>query len=874
MTASKQPKKSDSTFDGYWDEQFQYLQQLKDKLQEFRDSFGASMTDLANGLHISRQKLYDFMDKEDETLPIDRRNILSLWSKLTNFEDAKNLKPEEKQRRLELKHQGPDQLLITAGFLPRSGLSSPSTVVENPQIRRVASRLSSNWIEDDVLRASIANSILDQILEQGRLDKDYYIEPISGRNAENWLEAEFLRNSRLDIHEINALKKYKTEIRKLGSSGKTQFVKAELYELYQSILEHELIDLDNKGRLTVTDCQFRTVSIPTSNSPFYGSEENSDLCEVCKNAEVNLASLLDGSNKIEPSSESYKREDPFIPVIEVTISCSFYIGDHWECTKFRYASTATHIENMIIAIENGLSYPLEITGFFIRAIGRSAKSLARVSISLSEDQRAKEVYQGWWVTSNTILGISKAIVDALRKWISAKAIDSSIYYYAYYKLAEYDANLNDHIDFLFEQEPYRKNDSSHSQFLMDLSRIEKELLNVNSEEREELQKFSRILKVKFDTAKVMKLHGLLLECSLTEAQKLVRDIEKIIISAEKKLKEARISESGKETNEENTKKAISALKIDDAHYQLLSLYAASCLMLYKFLSGDRAFTIGKQWRLDNLYKIDNRLDSVKLYAKYIGAIDSSMYLYTSQLYGITAYLEFYSDSKDGLDNAVTYFLTASYYSSRIGYPQRAAYWIAYASRTCRRLNQLDKAKRLLSIAQQFLRQRNLSYNVEVDKDKDWSAANIYLAEGELLLANGNGTEQDKNAALCRFFYALNTAINTGLRRLVADSIYDTYLALKERKSIHINDEDFKNISQILDEKLAASNEWMLEREIFLLFKDLFSSSESAQFQEFATKFKDLAKHIWHSWATCVIGGKDSSETHPIVDEIEADRLLS
>jgi len=869
----KAPKKNELASSPYWDEQARFLNQLKERLLEFRNSFGASMSELALGLHVSRQKLYDFMDKKDETLPIDRRNILSLWDKLTTFENAKGLTPAEKQRRIELRHQGPDQLLIDAGFLPRAGLSSPSTGIENPQIRRVVSRLSSNWIEDDVLRASIANSILDQILEQGRLDKDYYIQPISGEKAENWLETAFI-NAKSGIHENNALRKYKAEIRKLGRSGKTQFVKAELYELYQSILEHELIDSDNKGRLTVTDCQFRTISIPTNNSPFYGSDENSDLFEVCKNAEANLASLLDSSNKIETPLESYKREDPFIPVIEVTISCSFFIAEQWECTKFRYASTATHIENMIIAIENGLSYPLEITGFFIRAIGRTAKSLARVSISLSEDQKAKEVYQGWWVTSNTILGISKAIVDALRKWISAKAIDSSIYYYAYYKLAEYDTSLTKHIDFLFEKEPYRKSDSSHSQFILDLSKIEKDLSSINSEEREELQKFSRILKVKFDTAKIMKLHGLLLECNLAEAKNLVKDVEKIIVSADRKLKEARIAESSKNTSEEATKEITNVLKIDDLHYQLLSLYAASCLMFYKFLSGDKAFIVGKQWRLDSSYKIENRLESVKLYARYIGAIDSSMYLYTSQLYGTTAYLEFYSDTKDGLDNAVNYFLTASYYSSRIGYSQRAAYWIAYASRTCRRLNQRDKAKRLLLIAQQFLRQRNLSYNVEVNKDKDWSAANIYLAEGEYLLKNENRTEEDKNEALCCFFYALNTAINTGLRRLVADSIYNTYLALKEMKSISISDEDFKNISQILDEKVEASNEWPLERKVFSLFKDVFSSSESSQLEELSSQFQALAKDIWHSWATCILSNRDPSENHPVVDEIEADRLLS
>ena len=45
---------------------------LNTELEEYRNSYGATVKELTDGLEISRQRLYDFINKPENGLPINR----------------------------------------------------------------------------------------------------------------------------------------------------------------------------------------------------------------------------------------------------------------------------------------------------------------------------------------------------------------------------------------------------------------------------------------------------------------------------------------------------------------------------------------------------------------------------------------------------------------------------------------------------------------------------------------------------------------------------------------------------------------------------------------------------------------------------------
>lgn len=837
-----QKNKKDEIEEEYRDEQKRYLQRLREELKEFNIKFGASMTELADGLAISRQKLYDFLKDEDEDLAINRSQILNLWKRLIEAEGIK-LSEEEIRKREHLKSIGPNDLLMKVGFLPRDTKEVSYKEIEKPQVRRVISRLSGPWIKDDAVRALIIDNFLDQILEQGRPDERYDTVRFSGSNAENWIKDLYDGFEFSDL-EMRSLEKYRKELRKLANSGKTQFSAAELYELYQSILEHETLNTDTAERIIVTDCQFRTLSIATD----ILTDSKEELLNVYKNAEIKLISFLTGSDTSNLLQELDQSQNLFTPVTEVTISCSFYIDQHWKRIDLHYASTATHIENMIVALEKGLNYPLETTGFFVRAIGRNSKSLARISVSLSENEKADQVYQGWWVTSNTIIGILNSIVDAFKKWIQAKSFDAARYYKRCFLLAQINENLIDSINLLFEKEPYGNGCRPSKVLLEEIKRMEPPGIKASNggDESDTVEPIA----AKTRMVDLMEIHESIIECDLKKATEKIHQAKELLEPGD--------------------------IKQTDKHCHLLSAYAASCLMFYNFLIGDQEFLVGKLWRRDRLYTLDNVLSNLGEYVKHTGTIDFATYLCASQLYGTTACLEFYTNSTDELDTALQYFLTAAHYSARIGHIQRASYWLAYASRTYSRLNRLEQAKNLHDIAKQVLvrpQSRLSSKQISsegwsINKDKDWAAVNIYIAVGEYYLKS-----EKFNDAIISFFQALNVSINTGSRRLLVDIIYNIHRTVKTVDHETIDSSQFDILSDYDECKEPENTEKRnLILKIATLIKQLLD--KSASLEEVSASFKECAKEILDSWSVASDGSRQAGAKHPVAIQIDNNAFLA
>ena len=471
---------------GHEREQAQAWKAFSGELNHLQTEYKATKTEIIEGLHVTRSKFYAFeKNPEEERLNIDRSNILNLWAYLCDTESRKIPKNAKTQRE-QLREAGPDRLLESLGFMAQKEGSRRGSAIADPQIQRVISRLESNWIYDGAVRVYITNKILDQILDLGRPDSAMHATTVPLDEVAVWPEGDTLesRNSRVN-------QKYKRSIQELVRAGKTEFVESELFELYQSILEHDELGLGGDTKLHVIDCQFRALS--QSLSKLVGGEEDTDarvvepkeqsrpsidinFTNISERAEKRLVSLL-----IQNDSDYSDTDDSIIdivstPCLEAKIRCQIKTKEAAKIITIRYSSTSTHVENMLRAMSRGLGYPLGVSGFSVRATGRTEKSLARISIALSKlkenagttppshvgPERIEDVYEGWWVTSNTIIGILNATSDAVTRWLYSEGIKADEYYEACSRSAELSEAFHNLRKELYEQTPDVENNKALS----------------------------------------------------------------------------------------------------------------------------------------------------------------------------------------------------------------------------------------------------------------------------------------------------------------------------------------------------------------------------------------------------------------------------
>ena len=412
--------------------------EFNEQLNRLQHNYGVTVTELAEGLGISRQKFYDFRASPEKGLAIDRTALIILWGWLTDPDilDDKRMSAETRKQRDNLRQEGPNALLVSAGFLPISGNAESGDSANIPKIdsslKRVEARLNSPWIEDGIRRAQIIDSILDEVKAQGRLDKVFHTQPMSAADALNWL-----KNSPLYITNPTIIHEYQRKIFRLARSGKSQFVGVELFELYQNILEYQTIDSYSGSGVSIVDCQFPILSAPL---PVSVQELFESFSHIYRDAEIALLTLLCDLKEFGRSELS--SSDLFTPIVRASITSQFDNGE--KPIVWRYSSTGTHFENMLSALKFGLGHSLDMTGFSIQATGITSKSLARVSVGLAEHDDAgkiSRVYQGWWVDSNAVTAVLVANVIATKDWLSSQGADLSEYFGICSKLGDIDNTL-------------------------------------------------------------------------------------------------------------------------------------------------------------------------------------------------------------------------------------------------------------------------------------------------------------------------------------------------------------------------------------------------------------------------------------------------
>lgn len=825
-------------------QQNSYWMAFKDKLETIEKTYGISKSDIAQGLGVSRQSLYNFVKKPKNGIRIERASIVQLFDYI-RFEQSDSLKPGDEfvKKRRELSKAALNEWLQEAGYAPESegktAIAQDTFKTEDHQIKRVVYRLTSKWVPDDSTKNYLVNNFLDQVLDQSRLSESYYADSIK------YLDRDFDDEERQDISRKqtkqknkddgydalsfseavlyddstegkDVVKKYERALKALSHSGKYEFVRAELFELYQSILEHHYLGKESAAKVQTIDCRFRSLTFNLFERSLYKKriyDRDRALDSIMRSAsEVaereirGLGSSLDTKSQSDIEGKGKKTDDGYEyintnPILETVIRCQLKVldidsGEHEYGPTFsvRYSSNATHVANLLLALKNGLCYPLDITNFFMRATGRTEKSLARVSMTLAkpkskesshQDKRVEE-YAGWWVTSDTLTGIQKATTDAFVRWLSDRPFPQESQYITKYlklcvQISEVRYSLSQARRALYEHTPAVK--PNQSQTLR--SFIKKKIID----EVEHIQQdayYSEIFNEE-DFA----IHKRMLK-NILEAAKILFNRTSLIES------EARTED--KVRYRENELRAIidESYGESDPFSHIIRLYAIACEMNHKFIVGDQSFLLAKQWYDNPRYSVEAAVkDAVAYVDSCGGVIELDTYLSMSDVYGTVGFMGFYfGDSQDQLQDALKNLLKGAHFALKTKFRKRAAQWLSYASRVCTRQGKLDRADYLLDLVTgitddavlEEIETKLAESEIDVDSKivnndepeeftrmlteaQGWDDVSWLLAYGECLLKKG-----EAHKAFGCFFTALRTAILLKFFRVIADCLYNLHRA--------------------------------------------------------------------------------------------------
>jgi hypothetical protein len=844
----------------YVQQQQRYWEQLRQELERYKTELGATHTELAQCLGISRQPLVIFMQDSSQGLPIQRSNLVRLWDLLTEpTRFRKKFSETERSNRATLRQQGATTLLKAAGFLPNATEQSLEVHSNRHQpIQRLVSRLSNLPVADfadfitltDFLETFVTNSFPGRYkpaLEEAQtLDTHAACSPT--HLVDYWIEKNHLPNAPEPVVKT----KLQGALSRLAISGKSKLNNAEFFELYMSIAENErqINHIDEFLKIRITQCQFTTLTF--SIKSYLSSEEKvsleADIYETSLAVEQRLRPQIHENRDLEDAVAE--------PVIETLITCNFREAKQDVC--WRYSSSTTHFENMLAAIGRGMGYDseLEMADFSIRTLGHKDYSLIRASTAFRSinhlaDPNNYKSYQSVWIDRSAILSILQSIVITAKSWLGENFPDEASCR-SYYEVCQTAASINDSLikgkSFL---NGYIIHQAAYSGGLSASDYLEKEVIEKIKDLKEGVFKqypklrncYEADLNHKYCLAKLACAHGAFVEGNMITGARLITEIEEFLSS------------------------------LGDEMHPLRIAYLIE-LNFQHFLRGDSEIFLNHQkWRTelqDALIQLSTHIDDCK---QACGRFASDIYANASELYGRLARLNFCccnGDEIDELEAAVKYFLMAAHCSAKTGHRHRAAHWISNASRTCVRLGEGDRAKSFADLAERII---NLASEPTYSPEyQEAIIAEVNIARGERLLL----IEKDPTGALDYFLQTLKGAIYIGFVRLIADSLYNIARASRDLGNYRIKKSfasafgkhELKN-NWHLNEESQSWRENKIAAEVIQFINDIKKDND---WSFVSIQFKEEAQKIWHSLAN--FSDPTSNITHPVEEQIETEQFLN
>ncbi|MCT7953000.1 hypothetical protein NG798_24690 [Ancylothrix sp. C2] len=837
-------------YEKYMAEEKRNWDQLRQELTKYKGDLRTSDFQLAKGLDISRQPVIDFMAGTREDLPIYRANLIRLWDFLTAPEKmeklGKRLSKEATKNRERLRKEGPDRLLRLAGFLPRSqSLTVDGEPLKDKKIYRIVSRLSSFWIPDKNLW-SIEEAILNAILKEVPSQENALFSEklICVEAAKNWLEERYKNAPPRRIRKILSL------INTYARAGKTNFEETELFELYQSVTENEILRNpdDHHIRIRVIDCEFKNLTFLLDD--FAQDNKFKPIVEEIEKSGFRLEQeigILQEFSKFNPNEQ---KSLGLNPVKEAVIT--WRMGKDISTFSWRYSSIAPHIENMLVALAHGLGYPsLKLCGLAVRALGKRANSLARISVSLT-DNNSQKTYNGLWVDQNTITCLLQAVVVAFESWLSETMSDTTNYpnlckknAKVLHKLHQARKLLND-----YQIDDYSIQDSENEIKIDGANKCLEEVIDTITDLRISLLQESILIQQCYEErlerhehmAKLMQIRSAHIQGIITQAAKFLHG--------------------------ESYQAGIS-----NAYVPIALLYAAEN-MIYNFFSGNKKFLYGKLWRtpLKDISYYKEQLRKYILKDKNNNLFDFDLHLCISEIFGNLGRLDLYfcneEEDRNHLVEAIDNFLVAVYFSSKIGNRHRVAHWLTHVSRTYSRLSNQDQATKYAAFAEKLV---NFQISPRDQPEyREALMAEVNLAWGERCLIENKFKE-----AIEYFIKSLSGALYLKFARLIADSLYGIGKAAKiayEEQSEDKFEKYFSLWRKKLEDNLDTNIQKMPDKNIYeQIINFLKKIEQDADWNSISEDFKNESIKIWHNWANAMANA--ANEEHPVERDIKSGVFL-
>jgi len=849
----------------YEKRQLHYWEQLHQEFERLKAELGATNSELAQCLGISRQPLVTFMQDSRQGLPIRRFNLERLWDLLTDVDrfKTKHLSTEATLKRQELRHQGPDRLLKAGGFLPNSASRSLDI---NPgryqQIQRIVSRLSS-FPEDSAEFIKLTESLETAIMKAFSLKDEVEFDGSQLLNLslcseafiEQWIERWMKDNGIFYEPEPTIKSKFKGAVVKLAVSGKYEPSNSEIFELFMSITENENLygDINDFLKTRITQCQFKTLTFSLSE---YVDFNQQDIREELDNAEIEAEKQLRFASLGSQHSQSNIHCDDAVSdvVIEASIICKFSQTD--EDVLWCYSSSTTHFENMLAAIASGMGYEsdLELLDLSTRNLGRKDYSLVKTSAAFRTLNDAVKpeltrIYQGIWVDRSAVLGTLQAVTMAVRGWLIEQFPDSESCK-NYYEVCRAVAAIENGLatcrkvlnGYRIQQAEYPEGLSANDYFEQNvIGRIEalqKDLLFKNPAIN---RCYGVSLERQYCKAKLFFAHSALIEGDMSRAEELLAD-------AEASLNEAK------------------------EPYPPLNVLYLTERMLQRFFAGDRTFISKRNvWNSElkrYLQKLSEYIYSTS--RRYCGRFDSDIYLSASETFGrMGRFALCFSQlgDKEELQESIQSFLKAAYCSAKIGHKQRTAHWINNASRACCRLGYGRRAQEFANLAEKIIEGAiEPTYSAEY---REAIMAEVNIARGERLML----VENNCAGALEYFLHSLKGSIYIGFIRLIADSLYNIARASADLENYPVRKtfEDafgkhsLKN-GQFMGDLKNNSQDWRENRIAVTVIEFINQNVVGAEdWSSVSNQFKQQAQCIWRTLAN---SSSEDDVKHPIEDEID------
>jgi hypothetical protein len=875
----------------------EFMAEFRALLKHYIDVLSTDISEIALGLNLSRPVITDFLNENRKDIPLSVGSICHLHKILTETErvqikrrkkdssetevqiqSIKKIRAQAQAEREKLKTNGPDELLITAGFQSRKMKMVPVYPQQYSQLSFIS------YIYKD---RPLSQDLFFQITEQ-ELDRKELKQEISIKNKE--IKARNNQEVDIPLQELMQLSwmsnKVKKEIERKYNSAidtiKKNLTPHEKLGLLTSVLHNQL----NKNE----EIDFKLKVIRVERIPLSLTWESSrskefdtlwkKICELSDECE-NLLLGIPSENDV--TAEIYHADRPkSYPTHQLTrtiVTCRY--GVDREEVNFEYISTGTHARTAISAIllNMGLYSFMPNIKLDIKCFEEDITTLAKVLVILKNDDDSGESVLGEWVSSDLLQATLQATVIASRKWLHHKFRSdnelNSLYQEIVKKIAklraifykyrvafdEYDFN-----DGIVNINEFLKIDNEAIKYIAKIEGIKS-----NYSESESIQVWNNLISNFYRVSLGSQIYRLTHE-NIKFNHDLCRDMLNKIDS-----RLYRNDKHGLNTSKILIPSKIS-LEAEKIGYNISFGIPSKYSELQEISCGKTINLLTEHDILSCLTKMD---ETIEQYLKQYVAQNKpyndpgyDIHYSLGSYYSITGRLLLYRGTNErDLDSACDRLLKAIYFFHRIGLTRKVERNLTLFGRVKVRIRREDYVLQCIELSQIILA-RHLS-KVNVPKNENFelsikSRLNLFGGEYNLIVI------ENYQSSLKYCLEALRGSLWLGLNRHIADNLYAISRCAEKlgNREIKVDLEQYfqglwiadKLNNKMYGEFIHTPEENKIAKEIVsMLFTIREAADGSKCWSDVWNVFRQASINIWNTWYRMATG--DKQREHPFAIDI-------